>query len=183
MENIIFQTKTKSGKTVSFRYPTIEDAQILTDYINTISAEKTFIIFQGEQQSLEEETKWLVGKLEKIKNNECVFVLAFIDNHLVGSSEITLKSFDQKHVGSFGITIAKDFRGEGIGKELMNLVINESIKNIKDLKIIELEVFGNNPIAKDLYEKMGFVEYGRLPEEIDHKDQFVDAVLMYKKIK
>ena len=184
MDNKIINTIiTKSGKTVSFRYPTIDDAEILKDYINKLSAEKSFIIFQGEQQTLEEETKWLKEKLELIAKNKCVFIMAFIDDKLIASSEITLKNLVKKHIGSFGITVEKDYRSEGVGKILMELVISESIKNIKDLKIIELEVFANNQIAQDLYKKMGFIEFGRLPEGIRHKENFVDAILMYKKIK
>ena len=181
INNIVHTFTTKTGKTVSFRYPTIEDSQILMDYINKISLERTFILMQGEQKTLDEEVKWLNLFLEN--KNRIVIILAFCDNNLVGVSDISLKTGVKNHTGSFGISIAKDFRGEGIGKELMNLVISESVKNIKDLKIIELEVFGDNPIAKDLYEKMGFVEFGRLPEGIKHQDQFVDAILMYKKIK
>ncbi|MDD2482759.1 MAG: GNAT family N-acetyltransferase [Candidatus Shapirobacteria bacterium] len=184
MENKIIHTAiTKTGKTVSFRYPTIDDAEILMNYINKISAEKSFILLQGEQQSLEEETKWLKDKLEKIDKNKCVYFLGFIDNNLVATAEITLGSFVKKHIGSFGICVAKKYRGEGIGKILMDSVIKESIKNIKDLKIIELEVFANNPIAQELYKKMGFIEFGRMPEGIKHKDNFIDAILMYKKVK
>lgn len=64
----------------------------------------------------------------------------------------------------------------------MEMVVNLSIEKIKNIKIIELEVFGNNPIAKKLYEKLGFAEYGRLPSGIEHREKFVDAVMMYKKI-
>lgn len=181
-DKIIFQTTTKTGKIVSFRYPTIDDAQILTNYINEISKEKTYIIFQGEQQTLEEETDWLKTKLEKINQNKCVFILAFIDNKLIGSSDITLKSLVQKHVGSFGITISKEFRNEGIGKILIDLVIKESVSKIIGLKIITLEVFSNNSIGQSLYRKMGFSEYGCLPNGIKYLDDFVDEILMYKKV-
>lgn len=60
MENIIFQSTTKTGKTVSFRYPTINDAQILMDYINKISLEKTYILMQGVQKTLNEEKNGLI---------------------------------------------------------------------------------------------------------------------------
>ncbi|MDD4027203.1 MAG: GNAT family N-acetyltransferase [Candidatus Shapirobacteria bacterium] len=180
---IIHTATTKTGKTVSFRYPTIADAEILKNYINKISAEKSFITFQGEQQTLEEEIKWLKEKIELITKDECVFIMAFIDNKLVASSEITLKNLVKKHIGSFGITVDIDYRGEGIGKTLMELVIKESIKKIKQLKIIELEVFGDNSIAQNLYKKMGFIKYGRLPNGLKHGKKFVDAILMYKQIK
>lgn len=183
MENIILETKTKSGKTVSFRYPTTNDAEILKNYINKISAEKSFILLQGEQQTLKEEQDWLDKKIESISKNECIFIMAFIENKLIASSEITLKSLARKHIGGFGITVAKEYRGEGIGKILMDLVIQESIKNIKDLKIIELEVFANNPIAQNLYKKIGFVEFGCLPGGLKRRDEFVDEIFMYKKVK
>ena len=183
MKNIISQSTTKSGKTVSFRYPTINDAEILMNYINKISLEKTFITFQGEQQTLKEETKWLKSFIEKINKSELVFLMAFIGGNLVATSHIELKDKIKSHIGGFGITVSKDYRGDGIGKKLMELVISESIKKIKGLKIIELEVFGDNPIAQNLYKKMGFIEFGRLPRGIKHKDKFVDAVLMYKNLK
>lgn len=92
-----------------------------------------------------------------------------------------MKDKAEKHVGTFGITMAKDFRNKGIGTTLMELVLEEA-KKLKDLKIITLGVFGNNPIAKNLYKKLGFVEYGYLPKGIVHKGKFVDHIYMYKEI-
>ena len=92
MKNIISETKTKSGKTISFRYPTIDDAEILMNYINKISAEQSFILFQGHQQTLEAETKWLNDKLEKINNNQAVYICTFFQNKLIGCGEIDLGS-------------------------------------------------------------------------------------------
>jgi hypothetical protein len=63
---IIFQGKTKTGKDLTIRYLKLDDVQILTDYINEISKEKTFITFQGEQASLEDEKKFVVQKIKKL---------------------------------------------------------------------------------------------------------------------
>jgi len=179
--NIIHTAVTKSGKTVSFRYPTIDDAEILMNYINKISLEKTFILFQGQQKTLEDEVKWL--EIFTKNKNENVIILAFIEDKLIGLSDIKLGFSAKNHVGSFGITVAKEYRGEGIGKKLMEFVIKESIKNIKDLKIIELECFASNLIAQNLYKKFGFKEYGRLPKGLKRRGKFDDAILMYKKVK
>lgn len=181
-DKYIFQCQTKTGKTVSFRYPTINDTQILMDYINKLSAEKTFIFFQGEQQSLEDENKWLEDKLKKIEKYECVFIMAFIDNKLVASSEITLKALAENHIGVFGIAVDIDYRSEGIGKNLMELIIEESVKKIPNMKIINLSVFGDNAIAQNLYKKFGFIEYGNLPQGVRHKENYIDHIYLYKKI-
>ncbi len=118
-----------------------------------------------------------------VNKKECVYILAFIKNDLIACSEITLEPLIKNHIGDFGITVAKKFRGEGIGKILMDLVIKESIKNIKNLKIITLECFGINIIGLNLYKKLGFKEYGILPGGLKRRGKYEDAILMYKKIK
>ncbi len=181
MENNIIHTAiTKSGKTISFRYPTIDDAEILKNYINKISAEKSFLLMQGVQKTIEDEQNWLKSFIEN--KNKKVIILAIVDEKIVGISDVELKSDAKCHVGSFGISIDIDYRGDGIGKELMEVVIEESIEKLNGLKIIELEVFGQNKIAQNLYKKMGFIEYGRLPKSLKRRGKFDDAILMYKKI-
>jgi len=184
MENkIIFQTTTKTGKSLTFRYPTIDDLQILTDYINKASAEKTFIRFQGEQTTLEGEKKWLESTIKSIESKKEVYLMAFVDNKLAGTSDIVQDSLTREHRGVFGIIVDSQYRGEGVGESLMQLVISEAKKNLKGLKIIHLECFAPNFIAQNLYKKMGFTEYGRLPGGDKYKGDFVDEILMYKKVK
>ncbi len=183
MNKFIYQTKTKTGKTVSFRYSTIDDVQLITDFMNKISKEKTFIRFQGEEIKLEDETKWVESTIKGIETGEKVYLMAFIDDKFIGGSDIVMGSLTRKHVGLFGIVIDSDYRGEGIGKIMMKLVISESRKKLKNLKMIILEVFATNFIAQDLYKKMGFVEYGRLPKASKRRGKYIDEILMYKKIK
>ncbi|MBI4035875.1 GNAT family N-acetyltransferase [Candidatus Daviesbacteria bacterium] len=167
---------------ITYRYPTKDDLKAVWEYINALSKEQTFILFQGEKITLEVEEKWLEGELKKIKEGKSVQIFAFVGDKLIGVSGITMKDKAERHVGTFGITIAKEFRNKGIGTTLMETVLIEAKKNLKDLKIIILGVFGNNPIAKNLYEKFGFVEFGNLPESILHKGKFIDHIYMYKKV-
>lgn len=179
---IIYQGKSKSGREIIFRYPTKDDLELLVDYINTLSKEKTFIIFQGEQVSLEEEKKYLDEQLKGIKEGKIVQLLAFSDGKLIGNTQINLKDKATKHTAVFGISIAKEFRGEGTGALLMEKIIAEAKESLKGLKIITLTCFANNEAAKRLYEKMGFIEYGKLPKGLIHKDQFIDHVYMFKEV-
>jgi RimJ/RimL family protein N-acetyltransferase len=174
---------TKSGKEISFRYPIMSDVGLLMNYINKISAEESFILFQGFQTTIESETKWLQDKIDKISKNKCVYLCGFYKNKLVACSEITLHSDAKSHVGNFGISVATEFRGQGLGQKIMELTIDESIKKLADLRIIDLEVFGKNIIGKNLYKKLGFIEYGRLPKALKRKGEYDDAILMYKKVK
>lgn len=179
---IVYKGKTKTGKEILIRYPQTGDLKKMLNFINEISDERTFIRYQGEHQTMESEEKWLKGRLEEIDNKKAVHLLAFSGNLLVGSSEIHLRDRTEKHIGVFGIVIAKTFRGEGFGKILMDLVIKEAVKELSGLKMITLEVYSTNEIAKKMYKKIGFVDYGLLPKGITRNGKFEDAVLMYKNI-
>jgi len=69
-----------------------------------------------------------------------------------------------------------------MGKFLMQKTIEEAQKNIPYLQIITLGVFSNNPVAKQLYIKLGLKEYGLLPKGIKHKGKLVDHIYMYKEV-
>lgn len=179
---IVFQGKTSKNNSIIVRYPKSSDAKAMHEYINTLSKERTFIRFQGEEISFNEETKFLKKQLQKITKNMSVQLLVFSNENLIGISGIEMGEKIDKHNGIFGISIAKDYRKEGIGSLLMKLVIDEAIKNMPQMEIITLGVFGNNHIAKKMYDEFGFREYGNLPNGVKLPDGYVDHIYMYKKI-
>lgn len=179
---IVYQGQTKTGKELIFRYPKEDDTEILMDYINILSKEKTYILFQGEQVTFEEEKKYLETQLKAIEENKTVQLLAFSEGKLIGNTQISLQSKALKHIGLFGISLAKESRGEGIGTLLMEKIIEEAKKNLKELKIITLTMLGNNNIARKLYTKMGFKEYGSLPGGVLHRSKPVDHVYMFRTV-
>lgn len=83
-------------------------------------------------------------------------------------------------IGRFGITIVNKYRGKGLGKLLMKLILNEACQNLPKLKIVTLEVFAENQKALKMYKNFGFTQYGRLPKGNQYRGKFVDDVLMYK---
>lgn len=177
---IVFEGVSKKGNKIVICYPTKDDAQICCDYINTLSKEKTFIRFQGEQVSLTYEARYLNAQLKKIVKKQAVTLLVFCNNKLIGISSIDMKDRTESHEGILGISIAKEYRGEGIGERFMQLVLEEAEKNIPQLRIVTLGVFGSNLLAKSMYEKLGFKEYGRLPNGSLHREKYVDHIYMYK---
>ena len=179
---IIYQDKTKTGKEILIRYPETGDLEEMLNFINELSDERTFIRYQGEHETLESEKKYLESRLEEISNKKAVHLLVFHDNKLVGASDIHMRDKTEKHIGVLGIIVAKNFRREGIGKILIDLIIKEAVNELKVLKIITLEVYSTNEIAKNLYKRMGFVDYGLLPGGVSRSDEFEDSVLMYKNI-
>ncbi len=164
------------------RYPRVEDLQDLLEYINTLSKEETFILFQGKQLTLEEEREWLEGMLKKIEDKRAVMLVVEINGRIAGDSDLVMLENAEAHVGRFGIGIAKEYRHQGIGKVFMEKIIDEAKKNLDDLKIIRLSVFANNPVAIKMYEEFGFKECGVLPGGLLHRDKYIDHVYMYKEV-
>lgn len=180
MKNIVYKGKIDGTLDAVIRYPRDGDVKAMCDYINTLSKEKTYITYQGEQIALKDEEKYLKGQLERINKKETVQLLVFVNDELSGISSIDLGKRIQNHRGGFGITIVNKYRGKGLGKLLMKLILNEASKNLPKLKIVTLEVFAENQKAIKMYKNFGFIRYGRLPKGVQHKSKFVDNILMYK---
>lgn len=179
---VIYRGKSRTGLPILVRYPTLKDVGIMRRYINTLSKERTYILRQGKQFSYADEKKYVQRQLTQIKRNRAVFLLMFSGTTLIGNSGIDLHTGAKRHEGGFGISIAKDFRNQGIGTLLMKLILSEAKKKLKGMKIITLGVFANNPRAIGLYEKFGFRKYGSLPKGILHRGKFVDEYFMYRQV-
>jgi len=179
---IVYQGKTKSGKEILIRYPKVGDEQEMLRYINELSKERTFIRYQGEEETLENESKYLQSVLENIKQHKSISLFVFYDKRLISASDIKMKDKTEKHIGIFGIAVLKEFRGDGIGKLLMDLIFAEARKVLAGLEIVTLEVYAKNMIARRIYEGFGFKQYGLLPKGIFRSNEFEDAIFMYKNV-
>ncbi len=181
----IAHCKTKDGQTFSLRYPKWEDLYALTEYINEISKEDTYIIYSGELNTPETEVKYLQGLLEGHEFGDVVKVMAFAEGELAGACDISRVLSGKKrelHVGSLGLTVRKKYRSIGLGEILIRKALEEAKKNISGLKIIKLNVYGPNEPARALYKKVGFKEYGRLPGGLKYKEKYYDMIEMYLEV-
>lgn len=171
------------GLKISVRYPQLSDLEEMHRYINEISQEKTYITYQGEEVTLSEEEDYLKNQMENIEDKKGINLLVFYNNSLIATSHLQMGTKTSRHVGQFGISVAKAYRGKGIGKLLMKLVTDEGIKNLSDLVLITLGVFANNKLAYKMYKDFGFTEYGRLPGGVKLAGGYVDHIYMYKKVR
>ncbi len=182
MNNIVFEGKTPDGIPYIIRYPKDTDLTSMWRYINELSKEQTYISFQGEEISPEEEKEFLNSSLKNISEKKGLMLIVELKGEIVGVSDVRPQPRVSSHVGVFGISLAKEVRGKGIGKKLMQLALDVASRDLKGLRILELECFGNNPVAPQLYKSLGFKEYGVLPGGIAHKGKFVDCIYMYYEI-
>lgn len=179
--HIIDTFNLKDGRQVSIVLPSMDGAQALTDFVNRLSKEDTFLSFAGEKYSLAHEKNWLENALAEIKFHKNYILWAEYDGQIVGNCDIKRgPSSRDSHVGTVGLMIDKDFRGQGLGKYLLKKILEHAKK--MNYKIAKLDVFSDNEIAIKLYKKMGFKEYSRLPNGFFRKGKYSDKVEMYKEI-
>ena len=170
------------GVDIVMRHVQRDDVEDLLRFINTLSKEQTYILFQGEQLTIEYESRYVEGFIDKAEHHQGVKLLVFHENQLIGVADVTMKDKAESHIGVFGIMIVPEWRKKGIGKFLMQKILEEAKKNIPQLQILTLGVFASNSIAKKMYEKMGFMEYGMLPRGLQRKGKLDDHFYMCKEV-
>lgn len=178
---IVLEKLVKNRKVV-IRHMDTDDAEPMREYINKISKEQTYITFQGEELSIEDELEHVEKTVKKMDKGTYVKLLLFVDGRLAGISEVGLGVRTHSHVGGLGLSLDSSVRGIGLGKLFLETLLNEVKKELKGLRMIELSVFVNNEIAINLYKSFKFKEVARIPEKIFYKGEYVDEVVMILKV-
>ena len=181
---VLREFKTKSGFPATLRILQERDASELRDYMNRLSEEDTFVALSGEKVSLEEEEKFVNSLLKKFAAGDCLPIVCEINKKPVSIARINRKQNMRKrsrHIGTIVISVRKEYRGEGIGKECMKELISRA-KNIKGINILKLTAFAENKPAIRLYEKCGFEVVGRLPRQYLYKGKYQDNIIMQRGI-
>ena len=172
---IIKTFTSKKGNTVIIRYPKLDDLDAVLKFVNDLVAEDTFIML-NEIQTREQEEKWLKDTLAAIASGGKIHLVADVNGHYAGNCEIRIHDKRQTHVGDIGISVAEQYRDEGIGRELLLTLIEEG-KNAS-LKLLILQCFENNDRALHLYESLGFIHAGLVPGVYAYKGRFVGEVTL-----
>ena len=175
--NKVIRSVFVDGRRVDFRYPLPGDVYELRRVINTFVEEGTEIA-KTTKVTLSEEKKWLDEVLKAIRRKEKIMLVVEENKKLVGSCEITRDPFDvSRHVGTLAVGIQKSIRGLGVGETLVRICLSEAKKKL-GLKMIKLYVFHTNKIGRNLYEKIGFEESGRLRDGVFHNGRYKDDIIM-----
>lgn len=156
----------------------IKNAKKFCDYINSLIKEDAKILM-NKPATVKDEIKWVSDKIKANKNKTEVTLIAESDDEIVGVSHVAQQRWKRNHVGMFGISISKEYRGIGLGEYIAKEVISLAKKKIKpSLKIIELEVFSNNTPAFNLYKKIGFKKVASIPKRLQYKGKLVGEYVM-----
>ncbi len=166
---------------IVIRQPNTKDLQQpekFQRYINALVAENAMILV-CTKKSKNDEIAWLKSVLSEIKKRKGVYLIAEYNNKIAGLANITLGIERHGHIGTLGISIAKQYRGIGLGKYLTAEIIKLAKKNLKPKpKIIRLSVYQGNMPAMKLYEKMGFKRVAAIPKQTQYNAKLIDEIVM-----
>lgn len=153
----------KNGMECCLRNGTENDGQAVLDNFNLTHGQTDYLLSYPDENSFDviQETQFLKEKLES--ENE-VEIVAIFNNTIVGTAGIEAigTKYKIKHRAEFGISVAKEFWGLGIGQALMAACI-ECARAAGYIQL-ELKVVAENTRALSMYKKAGFIEYGRNPK-------------------
>ena len=172
----------KDSRRATIRSAQISDAEGVLEQIKSGFAESeyTVTIIDDDMSdfTVDKEKEWINKHIEQPGH---LFIVAEVDGRIVGSADLHNGNRKRiQHVGTLGITVIKDFRGLGVGKALMEALLNWALDNPL-IEKIGLEVFDVNKPAIELYNKLGFIEEGRKAKGIKlGQDSYADSILMYK---
>lgn len=170
------------NREITFRSAKMEDGAQLIDYLKTTAAETPYLAREPEEITitLDQEENFL--KAKELDERELMLVAFDGERHIGNCSVSRIGSHKRySHRCSIAIALYKEYCGMGIGRKMLELVLGAA----KDMgyEQAELEVVSDNVRALSLYESLGFVRYGTLPDSMRYKDgSYADCYWMMKKL-
>jgi len=162
------------------RRATPDDAEKLAIYMASIHAESPDTIFKRSNVPTADDALHLI-QLLSLKESS-LLLIAESENHIIGMLDFgVFKELQRSHSGQFGMSVLKEFRGKGIGRKLIQILLNE-LESTPVFRV-ELQVFSNNLNAIKLYESLGFEHEGRKRNAVRVGEEYCDILLMAKFLK
>ena len=135
------------------------DAEALVRLAEAVSAEPEgwLISANGDWRSVGDERRYL--KALRRYPNAAVFVAERSDGAIIGRLSLARDTHPASaHVADLGLMVAKDARGHGVGRALLEAAVDWA--RGAGIRKLELHVFPWNEPAIRLYEQFGFEREG-----------------------
>lgn len=171
------EVKLKNGQTLTVRRAEHKDALGLIDYLNTIGGESDNLTFGANEFKLTEQQE--IDFIDNKNNDEdSLMLVGLVDGEIVCSADVSAKHGNRmKHITLLGVSVRKPYWRLGIGRAVMNELI-EFAKQHERIEIIHLGVRAENTGAISLYEQLGFKRAGVYKNYFKIEDKYYDEILM-----
>lgn len=156
-----------------------ESVRFVNSLVKERSLDPNFGILLDTRVTRREERRWLTRTVGGIRKGNVVSVAAFHGGRLVGNCDLHReRSKDLRHCGEFGIAILKGYRSAGLGRRMLEVLLEESKK--AGITLVELRVLSVNRRAIRLYRSLGFRRAGSVPGKIIRGRRRIDEVRMFR---
>ncbi len=144
---------------IIYRNPREEDAEKIVDFYNSVGGETSYLSFEKDEYPLD--AKEQASSIKSLKGNQTnIMLLAMDGEEIAGIATINSShKIKSRHEGELGIVVAKKYQGQGIGTELIRLLIEWARGNGVTTRI-RLDTRTDNTAAVALYMKFGFTVEG-----------------------
>jgi ribosomal protein S18 acetylase RimI-like enzyme len=159
---------------MEIRRLTEADAQALWDLRATALQSEPEAFGESVEEHLQTPVETIAGRLRS--GGDETFVLGAIsDSALVGMVGFyrELRSKRRHRGWIWGMYLAPEWRGQGIGRRLLEAAIHRAEK-IAGLQRLLLSVSSTQSTARHLYKSLGFSVFGTEPQALQVEGRFVD---------
>lgn len=153
------------------------DSKELVEYTNKVSGESNFLTFgEGEFNTTIEEEDSFIDSI--LKQGNALFIIAEVEGKIVGTLNFGGgRRLRTAHAGEFGVSVLKEYWGQGIGTELIKYLI-DWCKKSGVIRKVNLRVRSDNNSAIHVYKKLGFNDEGVITRDFLINDKFYDSIFM-----
>lgn len=156
-----------------------KDADQFSEMLKKLDEETIHMLFEpGERQVTKED---IIRTVKRRFETNSLALVAEVSGKIVGFVSADRGFANRTKHSVYIVTgILRDYRRNGIGSKLFELLINWAIKN--EVQRIELTVMTHNEVALKLYKKMGFKIEGLKERSMIIDGEYTDEYYMAKLI-
>ena len=156
-----------------------EDVREFLRYINSFVKERA-PIFVDKPLSIKEEKEWFKTEIAANKSGKSIYLKLIANGRLIGTAMARRGHDNEDDNVEVGLGIIKEWRGKGLGRELLSTAIALAKKRLKP-KNIYLSAFEMNKRAIKLYKSLGFEMLANYPNWARHYGKYENRLIMLLK--
>jgi L-amino acid N-acyltransferase YncA len=171
-QSIIDASELSSSNMLTLRKTTLDDLGQITEIYND-AIEKTTATFDTEPKTQEEQEKWFA-------NHDASHPVLIAEQDGLIVAWASLSQWSDKcaycDTAEISLYVKEEYRGKGIGKQLMKAIIQEG--KTAGLHTVIARIAGSNKISADLCRSFGFQYIGTMREVGKKFGNFLDVHIM-----
>jgi len=159
----------KNDHELILRAPKISDAEQLVTFNKQAEIDSKYLLRGPGEFTLtvEQEAEWIQKILD---SDNAVVIIGEIDGEIVGMADAHGGRRKRiSHIAELGTSVSSKWRGFGVGRAIMSELCSWAKENQK-VEFLELSVMGDNTIAKNLYDSLGFQFISEQPKAYKYED-------------